>query len=173
MPGETKSAPTALPEPAAEDLPAAEALPTADEVAAWLGVIKPAAVLALLKEPNFRAAVTPAFAGFRPDAKSYALPLVRSRLAQAASKDQKLAKKLHALADTAQEKAAQALSVQADAPASKPPPLPKAETPPKPDPLPALRAERDARRRERDAARLELKQAQARARGRSESAGAG
>ena len=161
MPGETKSAPTALPEPAAEALTAAEALPTAEEAAAWLAVVKSAAVLALLKEPDFRAAVTPAFAGFRPDANSYALPLVRSRLAQAASKDQKLAKKLRLLADAAQAKAAQAVSAQADAPAPQPPPPPKAETPPKPDPLPALRAERDARRRERDEARLELKQAQA------------
>lgn len=165
MPGEPEeivlpqSPDTDLPPKAAETLPTAEALPTADEAAAWLAVIKPAAVLALLKETDFRAAVAPAFAGFRPDAKSFSLPLVRTRLAQAASKDQKLAQKLRSLAEAAQEKTAQAqaVSVQADAPDPQTPTPPKAE---KPDPLPALRAERDARRRERDAARLELKQVQ-------------
>jgi hypothetical protein len=159
MPGETEAAPTFLPEPpeeptASEEPILAEALPTAEEAAVWLGQIKPAAVVALLKDPDYRMAVAPAFTGFRPDTKSFALPLVRSRLAQAASKDNKLAKKLRSLAEKFQ-------AATPPASASKPQSKPLIAAPTKPDPLLTLRTERDARRRERDAARLALAQAQA------------
>jgi hypothetical protein len=152
MSGETETAPPLSPEPL-EEPASAESLPTAEEIAVWLGQIKSSAIVALLKDPDYRMAVNPAFNGVRPDAKSFALPLVRSRLAQAASKDNKLAKKLRSLAE----------KVQAATPpvsASKPQPKPLIAASPKPDPLLTLRTERDARRRERDAARLELAQAQ-------------
>ena len=65
MPGETDAAPTPSPEPAEElittEEPSAEALPSAEEAAGWLGQIKPAAVIALLKDTDYRLAVTPAF----------------------------------------------------------------------------------------------------------------
>ncbi len=158
MPGETEAAPTASPEPAepiASEEPAPAAVPTTEEAAAWLGKIKPGAVIALLKDPDYRAAVTPAFNGVRPDAKSFAIPHVRSRLAQAASKDAKLAEKLRSLSETAPVAPPAAFPAQA-----KPEKFfPALE--PKPDPLPALRAERDARRRERDDARTALADAAA------------
>jgi len=153
MPGETDAAPTALPEPtepiASEEPVSAEVLPSAEEVAGWLGQIKPSAVVALLKDPEYRAAVTPAFNGVRPDAKSFAIPHVRSRLAQAASKDGKLAEKLRSLSEAAPIAPLPSSQTQA-----KPETVPA--VPAKPDPLPALRAERDARRRERDEARNAL-----------------
>jgi len=157
MPGETEAAPTASPEPAepiASEEPAPAAVPTTEEAAAWLGKIKPGAVIALLKDPDYRAAVTPAFNGVRPDAKSFAIPHVRSRLAQAASKDRKLAEKLRSLFDAAP--IAPLPSSPAPVKPEKAPAVPE-----KPDPLPALRAERDARRRERDDARSALADAAA------------
>ncbi len=133
---------------------AEEALPqtTLADAEGWLNAIKPAAVLALLKDPDYRLAVTPAFTGFQPTPKSLALPLVRGRLAQVAVKEQKLAEKLQALADS------DAKPVPRPAAPAVPTPLPP---PVKPDPVPALKAERDARRKERDAARQELAEAQA------------
>ena len=150
MSGETK-APT--PEAAATEEVVRKT--TLADAEAWLTRIKPAAVLALLKDPDYRAAVTPAFAGFQPTPKSFALPLVRTRLAQTAVKDDKLAEKLQMLAEAEVKPAPK--------PAAAPQlPLP---LPIKPDPVPALKAElkaeRDARRKERDAARQELAAAQA------------
>ncbi len=149
MSGETEAP---IPEAAATDGAAPKtALADAE---AWLTRIKPAAVLALLKDPDYRAAVTPAFAGFQPSFKNFALPLVQGRLAQTAVKDDKFAEKLQALAETEAKPAPK--------PAAPPLPLPP---PVKPDPVPALKAdlkaERDARRKERDAARQELAAAQA------------
>jgi len=151
MPGEPEPAvPEDLPTAQAE-LPTAQAeLPTVQEAAAWLSQTKPAAVVALLREPDYRMAVTPAFDGFRPDAKSFALPLVRSRLALAASKDGKLAEKLRLLSEAAPIAPPASPAAETKAPDPAPDPAPK------PDLVPGLRAERDARRRERDAARLEL-----------------
>ncbi len=124
-------------------------------VAGWLTRLKPPIVLALLKDPDYALPVSRAFLGFRPDAKGYANPLVRSRLALAAVKDDKLAEKLRALADL--EALTQAVS-------PKPAPTPARPALPSPDPKPdgreALRAERDQRRRERDEARLALAQAE-------------
>ena len=159
MPGETDAAPPASPEPAeeitaSEEPVAADSLPTLEEAAGWLGQIKPGAVIALLKDPDCRAAVTPAFAGFRPDTKSFALPLVRSRLAQAASKDRKLAEKLRSLFEAAPTTAPAPAKPEASPTLAKPTAI-------KPDPIPALRAERDARRRERDDARTALVEAAA------------
>ena len=128
-----------------ETLPAAT---TAADIEGWLNCTKPSAILALLKDTDFRAAITPIFAGFQPNVKTLVLPLVRSRLVQAAVKDDKIAEKLRGLSET------------------EPKPLPPAPEPKptklvplpalKPDPVPALKAECDARRKERDAARLEL-----------------
>ena len=132
-------------EPDAEPLPTDTELPTVAEAEAWLSRVKPGAVLALLKEPEYGAVISRAFLGFRPDAKGYANPLVRSRLAQSAAKDAKIAGKLRELSE-AQPKAG--LLIPKD--------NPPVSAPPPPDPLPALRADRDARRRERDTARQEL-----------------
>ena len=146
MSGETE-APT--PEEAeAEETPPSATLADAE---GWLNAVKPAAVLALLKDPDCRLAVTPAFAGFRPEARSLANPLVRGRLAQAAVKEPKLAEKLQALAET------DAKPLPKPAALAVPLPLP---SPVKPDPVPALKAERDARRKERDIARQELAEVQ-------------
>lgn len=121
---------------------------TLADAEAWLRAAKPAAILALLKDPDYRAAITPIFAGFQPSIKSLSNPLVRSRLAQTAVKDDKIAEKLRLLAET-------------DPPAPKPPPaearpVKTAPLVPMIDPVPALKAERDARRKERDSARQEL-----------------
>ena len=149
MSGETdKTASPEISEPAAE----AE-LPTTAEAAAWLNRIKPAAVLALLKEPEFGSFVSRAFLGFRPDAKGFSNPLVRSRLAQSAAKDAVFADKLRVLSETEAKVTLPPASEQKSAEAVSP-------TPVKPDPLLTLRAERDSRRRERDTAREALTLAQ-------------
>lgn len=130
-----------------------ETLPTAiiaADVEVWLSATKPVALLALLKDPDYRAAITPIFAGFQPNAKSLALPLVRSRLAQAAIKDDKIAGKLRGLSETDPK------PLPAEAKPAESVPLPT----PKPDPMPLLKADRDARRKERDTARQELAEAQ-------------
>lgn len=119
----------------------------------WVARTRPSAVLALLKDPDYGFAVSRVFLGFRPDAKGYANPLVRTRLVQAAVKDAKLADKLREIAD------AEPAPTPA-APKAAPPPAPRI-APEKPDPLASLRAERDQRRRERDEARQALTQAQA------------
>ena len=154
MSGETEAP---IPETEAEEAEAEETTPqtTLADAEGWLNAVKPAAVLALLKDPDCRLAVIPAFAGFRPDPKSLANPLVRGRLTQAAVKEPKLAEKLQALAGT------DAKPAPKPAAAPKPPP----PLPVKPDPVPALKAElkaeRDARRKERDMARQELADTQA------------
>jgi len=124
-------------------------------VQGWLARTRPAAILALLKDPDYGFAVSRVFLGFRPDAKGYANPLVRSRLAQAAVKDAKLADKLREIAEAEPAPATAA---------PKPSPTPTQTTqaaPNKPDPVAAVRAERDQRRRERDEARQALALAQA------------
>ena len=121
-------------------------------VQGWLGRIKPAAVLALLKEPDYGYAVSRAFLGFRADAKGYTNPLIRTRLAQAAVKDEKLADKLRELAETEPK-----VPVPTPSPCS----TPAASAPAKTDPAERLRAERDRRRRERDEARQGFAEAQA------------
>ncbi len=132
---------TATPEPA---------LPEVSEVLTWLSATKPAAVLALLKDPNLAAPLRKAFTGFRADASGYANTLVRSRLAQAAAKDEKLAEKLKSLSESS--------PLPAPVRASPTPPAAQASTK---DPTASLRAERDARRRERDDARQALALAEA------------
>ena len=138
---------TATPEPA---------LPDVSEVLTWLSATKPAAVLALLKDPKLAASVRKAFSGFRADASGYANTLVRSRLAQAAAKDAKLSEKLKSLSESSPLP-----------PPVKPPrptpdkPSPAIKDPSAKDPSASLRAERDARRRERDEARQALLKAQA------------
>lgn len=114
-------------------------------VQGWLARTRPAAVLALLKDPDYGFAVSRVFLGFRPDAKGYANPLVRSRLVQAAVKDAKLADKLREIAE-AQPAPSPVTSSTSPAPTA----LIASE---KPDPLATVRAERDQRRRERDDAR--------------------
>lgn len=147
--------PNAEPDTATEtDTPAEP--PDPQVVSGWLARIRPAAVLALRKEPDYGLALNRAFAGFRADAKGYANPMVRSRLVREAVKDAKLAEKLRDLA-------------AAEAPARPTPPAhspvvsPISRKPPraKPDPAETLRAERDQRRRERDEARQTAKAAEA------------
>ena len=113
-------------------------------VQGWLGRTKPAAVLALLKDPDYGFAVSRVFLGFRPDAKGFANPLVRTRLAQAAVKDSKLADKLLELAET---------EPKSVGPAPKASSTPSRSAPNKPDAVERIRSERDQRRRERDEAR--------------------
>ena len=142
-------------DPAAAEPAAPEAEPLAPAtVQGWLARTRPAAVLALLKDPDYGFAVSRVFLGFRPDAKGYANPLVRSRLVQAAVKDAPLADKLREIAEAEPAPASSA---------PKPFPAP-AQTAPtaaeKPDPMAAVRAERDQRRRERDEARQALVQTQ-------------
>ncbi|MGI4791725.1 MAG: NYN domain-containing protein [Janthinobacterium lividum] len=134
-------APITPPEPA--ELAAEEELPTPAEALAWLSLIKPSAVLALLKEPDFGSLLSRAFLCFRPDAKGFSNPLVRSRLAQAAAKDAKIAEKFRLLSET--EAKVPVIITTEQKPVE--PALPK------PDPLLTLRSERDTRRRERDTAR--------------------
>lgn len=135
---------TATPEPA---------LPEVSEVLTWLSATKPAAVLALLKDPKLASPLRKAFTGFRADASGYANTLVRSRLAQAASKDEKLAEKLKSLSESSP------LPVAVKA-SPTPPALPGIKPPAK-DPTATLRAERDTRRRERDDARQALAKSEA------------
>ena len=133
--------------------PEAEPLDVAT-IQGWLARVRPTALLALLKDPDYGFAVSRVFLGFRPDAKGYANPLVRSRLVQAAVKDAALADKLREIAEAGP---LPPLAVP------KPPPTPTQAAPAapeKPDPLVALRAERDQRRRERDEARQALGPAQ-------------
>ncbi len=120
---------------------------TSEEAWAWIERLKAAAILALLKDPDYAMAVSRAFFGYRPDAKSYGNTLVRSRLAQAAVKDALLAKKLRELAEAVSPPPAQ----KTPSPA-----LPSLPADPRPDKSETLRAERDLRRRERDEARLAL-----------------
>ena len=129
--------------------------PDAATVQGWLARVRPSVILALLKDPDYGFDVSRVFLGFRPDAKGYANPLVRSRLVQATVKDAKLADKLREMA------------ASEPTPAS-PAPKPSlaltqaaASAPEKPDPLAAIRTERDQRRRERDEARQALASAQA------------
>ena len=129
----------------------AEALDAAT-VQGWLARIRPSVILGLLKDPDYGFAVSRVFLGFRPDAKGYANPLVRSRLVQAAVKDAQLADKLHELAEAEPTPASVV-------PKSSPTPSPPTQE--KPDPIVAVRAERDQRRRERDEARQALASAQA------------
>ena len=145
MSGETETAPTTE-ETAEETVSAADA-------EAWLNATKPVSVLALLKDPDFRAAVTPAFAGFQPNARSLSLPFVRNKLVQIAVKDDKFAEKLRSLSESSTKPLPVSAEAKPATPISKPELL-------KLDPLLALRAERDARRKERDAARQALAEAQ-------------
>jgi hypothetical protein len=122
-------------------------------MAGRLSRIKPSAVLALLKDPDYALAVNPVFLGFRPDAKGYANPLVRRRLALVATKDSKLAEKLEQLAES------DSLSVPT-------PPKPAVEKSDvvenaKTNSAQLLRAEREESRRERTEARQVIAQAQA------------
>ncbi len=135
---------TATPDPA---------LPEVSEVLTWLSATKPAAVLALLKDPKLAAPLLKAFIGFRADASGYANTLVRSRLAQAASKDEKLAEKLKSLSESSP------LPAFVKAPPT--PPMSTAAQTIAKDPTLSLRAERDTRRRERDDARQALALAEA------------
>ncbi|MDQ2801006.1 MAG: hypothetical protein M3Y13_15340 [Armatimonadota bacterium] len=118
----------------------------------WLHRTKPAAILGLLKEPDYGFAVSRVFLGFRPDAKGFSNPLVRTRLAQAAVKDSKLADKLKELAET---------EPKPPALAPKSSPTPALSAPAKPDTTERIRAERDQRRRERDEARQGFTEAEA------------
>lgn len=113
-------------------------------VQGWLNRTKPAAILGLLKEPDYGFAVSRVFLGFRADAKGYSNPLVRTRLAQAAVKDSKLAEKLRELSETEPK------ATLPPPKASPPPTLPASA---KSDPVERIRSERDQRRRERDEAR--------------------
>ena len=133
------------PEPEALDL---------STVQGWLTRIRPAAIVALLKDPDYGFAVSRVFLGFRPDAKGYSNPLVRSRLAQAAVKDAKLADKLREIAEA---EPSPSLPIPKSFPTPAQAPLTAAD---KPDAMVAVRAERDQRRRERDEARQALTLAQ-------------
>ncbi len=124
-------------------------------VQGWLARVRPTAILALLKDPDHAFAVSRVFLGFRPDAKGYANPLVRSRLVQAAVKDAKLADKLREIAE------AEPTPLPVFPKPSPGPALAAPTTAEKPDPVAAVRAERDQRRRERDEARQALAGAQA------------
>jgi len=124
-------------------------------VQGWLARTRPAAVLALLKDPDYAFVVSRVFLGFRPDAKGYANPLVRSRLVQAAVKDVKLADKLREIAEAEPAPASVAPKL-APVPAQAAPKAPE-----KLDPLTTARTERNQRRRERDEARQALAQTQA------------
>ena len=130
--------------------------PTVAEAAAWLALIKPSVVITLLRDPELGLIVGQVFHGFRADAKGYATnTLVKSRLAQAAVKEAKLADKLRALA------ALQTLVAPVEPAPSPAPPKASASAEVKPDPRHALRAERDQRRKERDEARQGLARAEA------------
>ena len=147
-----------VPEPLAptepEDAPPPP--PTVAEAAAWLAQIKPSVVITLLRDPELGLIVGQAFHGFRADAKGYATnTLVKTRLAQAAAKEAKLADKLRALA------ALQALVAPAEPHPSAVPTKTPTPAEVKPDPRDGLRAERDQRRRERDEARQALVRAEA------------
>ena len=148
--------------PVVEDAEPAESEPIAPEpealdlstVQGWLTRIRPAAIVALLKDPDYGFAVSRVFLGFRPDAKGYSNPLVRSRLAQAAVKDAKLADKLREIAEA---EPSPSLPIPKSFPIPAQAPLTAAD---KPDAMVAVRAERDQRRRERDEARQALALAQ-------------
>ena len=148
--------------PVVEDAEPAESEPIAPEPEAldlstaqgWLTRIRPAAIVALLKDPDYGFAVSRVFLGFRPDAKGYSNPLVRSRLAQAAVKDAKLADKLREIAEA---EPSPSLPIPKSFPTPAQAPLTAAD---KPDAMVAVRAERDQRRRERDEARQALALAQ-------------
>ena len=147
--GSQEHAPSASEAPVqASEAPVPEEAPaTLEEAHAWLERIKPAAILTLLKDPDYALTVSRAFFGFRPDAKSYANTLVRSRLAQAAIKDSQFAGKLKTFAEVA---APMLL------PEPKTVPLSVSSAVPIRDRTEMLRAERDQRRRERDEARQAL-----------------
>ena len=132
-----------------EEEPASAA--TLEEAQGWIERLKPATVLALLKDPDHAPNVSRAFFGYRPDAKSYGNTLVRSRLAQAAVKDSLFAKKLRELVEQAPPPSVSPKPSPIHAPA-----LPVSSALPKPDKADTLRAERDQRRRERDEARQAL-----------------
>ena len=134
--------------------------PAPETVHAWLAQIKAGAILALLREPDFAYLSMNAFAGYRVNAASYALPLVRGRLAREAIKNEAFAEKLQTLAEaaTAQPPPAVPVPVPTLSPAPDVPPAP-----PPPTDRELLRAERERAktvRVERDGARLALADAQ-------------
>jgi hypothetical protein len=121
---------------------------TLKEAHSLLATAKPAAVLSLLKNPDFAMIAGIAFMGFRVDARSYANPLVRRRLAEEAVRNNAFAQDLRSLA------------VEARAVPSTSAPRPVAQkaqpthppTPPNSDSSEKYRAERDRLRQERDTA---------------------
>lgn len=135
--------------------------PALETALTWLAKVRPAAALALLREPEFAFISMTAFAGFRVNATGYANPLVRKRLAQEAVREEKFAGKLRALA----EEAATVVAVI-------PSPTPQTSTVKDKNEAArqeALRTDRDRRRRERDEARQALAEAEA-ARGEADNA---
>jgi len=127
--------------------------PTLSEAQEWIARIKAPAILSLLKDPDHAMNVSRAFFGYRPDAKSYANTLVRTRLAQAAVKDSLFAKKIRALSEIA-------LPPQVKEPQAVSPVEAKLAAASRPDKSEALRAERNQLRRERDESRQALALAQ-------------
>ena len=129
-----------------------------DTVMVWLARVKPSAVLAVLRDPDFAPASVRAFLGFRVNAQGFNSPLVRQRLASEAARDSKLAERLQALAEAEPSVSAPPVPLPAEAPA-----------PVKPDGAreaalrareQEFRARRDHLRQERDEARFAQKTAE-------------
>ncbi|MBV9851119.1 MAG: hypothetical protein JO250_15735 [Armatimonadetes bacterium] len=154
-----EEAPPALPTggagPEGEEQAAREPI-SLETALSWLAAARPAAVLALLREPDFALISMTAFAGFRVNATGYANPIVRRRLAQEILQNDTFADRVRTLAEQAPpaSNAAEIGETRRVSPAPPAPPVGGAER------ERALRAERDQRRRERDEARDALRRSE-------------
>lgn len=119
---------------------------TVKEAYTLLATARPAAILALLKQPDFAMIAGIAFIGFRVDPQALANPLVRRRLAEEAARNPEFAERLKEIAAEARNG-----SAPVSKPARAPAPAPKAAPAPEPD-FEKYRAERDRLRAERDQA---------------------
>jgi hypothetical protein len=142
------------------DHPVLEAPITEEMVYPWLARIRPQAALALFREPGYSLIAAYAFSGFRINTQGYANPLVRRRLALAATKDEEFAERLRVLAEAsaptdghAPERLAAVAPVIAQ-------PESDGQGAQQKKGIAELRSERDRRRRERDEARAELEDMQ-------------
>ncbi|HEX5323517.1 MAG TPA: hypothetical protein VFW40_07005 [Capsulimonadaceae bacterium] len=122
---------------------------TLKEAHTLLAAARPAAVLTLLKDPDFAMIAGIAFMGFRMDARSYANPLVRRRLAEEAVRNPDFSRKLRGAVQESRHHAQSAPGLPRPAHVAKPlvaaapaPPIDSAK----------YRAERDRLKQERDTA---------------------
>jgi len=76
---------------------------TSDEALTWIASIPTNPLLALLRHKDFAAVANRVFAGFRANQQGLAIPTVKQRIAQEATKNPQFGEKLHELYDSISE----------------------------------------------------------------------